>query len=98
MSNENATTGFCLAVCYWIFIFATLFLPLAIIAQPSANERSFAILYGIFPSLVFAVAAATPMFVARANGGKLVSRRFFQKLIEKSESSVPQKVTNPFGD
>lgn len=98
MSNENAAIGFCLAALYWLSLITILFIVSITITQPRINEFSFVILYTIFPSLLFAGAAATPMFVARANGGKLVSRSFFRKPAEKSESLAPQKVADPFGD
>ena len=65
---------------------------------PPRAESDFVFLNGIFLSLLFIVAAATPMLVVRRNGGMLASREFFLKLSKDYESAASKKVVNPFDD
>ena len=98
MNNENPIKAFYFAASYWLTLALILFF--AILTIPDLSGRIFFPLsqHGIFLSLLFAVAAATPMLVVRTYGGMLVSREFFRKQPKDSESLVTKRVVDPFDD
>ena len=98
MNNKNPVKGFCFAALYWLAPIFILFFATITIWPPPLAESDFVFLNGIFLSLLFIVAAATPMLVIRTYGGMLVSREFFRKQPKDSESLVTKRVVDPFDD
>ena len=97
MNNENPIKAFYFAASYWLTLALILFFAILTIPDLSGGIF-FALSHGIFLSLLFAGAAAIPMFVVRTNGGKLVGRDFFLNLSKDSQSPAPKRVVDPFDD
>ena len=97
MNNENPIKAFYFAASYWMTLALILFFAILTIPDLSGGIF-FALSHGIFLSLLFAGAAAIPMFVVRTNGGKLVGRDFFLNLSKDSQSPAPKRVVDPFDD
>ena len=98
MNNKNPVKGFCFAALYWLAPIFILFFASITIWPPPRAESDFVFLNGIFLSLLFIGAAATPMLVVRRNGGMMVSREFFLQQSKNYESPASKKVVNPFDD
>jgi len=86
MNNKNPVKGFCFAALYWLAPIFILFFATITIWPPPHAESDFVFLNGIFLSLLFIVAAATPMLVVRLQQSK------------NYESPASKKVVNPFDD